>query len=332
MAALQKFPAHYIRWFITLIKWSVTLGLLYLLYLQLFEKKHLQDLMTAYLTGNKSPAWPYLLLSFVLMPVNWLLEARKWKMLTSGFEGLSLRQSLASVLSGVSVGILTPGRIGEYGGRLARISPQNHAKALGATFTGSVAQNTTNLVLAIPLSYFFLNSWTDATFGYSLTFVFLALVIALVSLGIYFNMPGLAGVLNKWPLLKNKQQWIEKLSFAESYHRKMLWQVLGLSGLRFGVYTLQYLCVMWCLRADVDIGLLSGAVATIYIVQSGMPLPPLTALMARSELAILVWGHTGVDAGTAMAATFTLWMINLLIPAFAGLVLIWNSKYFSKHT
>ena len=52
------------------------------------------------------------------MLVNWSLEAYKWGALVDRFQSLSFSKKLISVLMGLSIGFLTPNRIGDYAGRL----------------------------------------------------------------------------------------------------------------------------------------------------------------------------------------------------------------------
>ena len=61
----------------------------------------------------------FALLAFVLIPLNWGLEAWKWKYaLRQLYPDYSFREACKGVIAGVTTGIFTPNRIGDYAGRL----------------------------------------------------------------------------------------------------------------------------------------------------------------------------------------------------------------------
>src|SRR5512135_2918364 len=64
-----------------------------------------------------SQAWKFwLVISLVF--VNWGIEARKWQVLLRTMQPFNFFTAYKSVLSGVTLSINTPNRIGEYGGRI----------------------------------------------------------------------------------------------------------------------------------------------------------------------------------------------------------------------
>jgi hypothetical protein len=58
------------------------------------------------------------------------------------------------------------------------------------------------------------------------------------------------------------------------------------------------------------------------LLQTAIPLPPIVGLLARGEVALKIWGISSQNDLSILAATFTLWVINLIIPALIGLVFI----------
>jgi hypothetical protein len=65
-----------------------------------------------------------------------------------------------------------------------------------------------------------------------------------------------------------------------------------------------------------------AGIATIFLVQASVPLPPAMGLLARSEIALFVWGFFTQDHVDILAATFSLFVINIAVPALLGLVFI----------
>jgi uncharacterized membrane protein YbhN (UPF0104 family) len=54
----------------------------------------------------------------LLMLVNWLTEALKWKYVTRELSNISNWQAIEAVFCGLTWAVFTPNRIGEYGGRV----------------------------------------------------------------------------------------------------------------------------------------------------------------------------------------------------------------------
>jgi len=71
---------------------------------------------------------------------------------------------------------------------------------------------------------------------------------------------------------------------------------------------------------------LLACVAIVYLIQSSLPLPAMLSLLARGEIAILVFSMFNVNEISILATTFGLWIINLLLPAFFGLILLWKIR------
>ena len=79
----------------------------------------------------------YLSLLFMLMFIQWFVEAQKWRFLLYKVQYLKLGQSIKAIFSGLSVSFLTPNRTGEFLGRIIFISKGNRIKASIITFIGN---------------------------------------------------------------------------------------------------------------------------------------------------------------------------------------------------
>lgn len=311
---------------IRVIKIVFLLVFIWIIYKQLTQNQGITNFAETFSSKKLSWKWAYLAICFLLMPINWYVESKKWQLLMSPFEKIGLNKAFKTILAGISLGFVTPARIGEYGGRLITSDPNIKPQVITATLLGSISQNGCNIAFGLLFSYYFLKSIFSATYLNALTFTLLIGVQIVALILIYFNLPKVAGWINA--LLPQKLQWRYKglLSIMAAYNRKLLVKVLSLSGLRYGVYFIQYLCIMYFLGINSDMLLLSSNIAGIYLVQTGIPLPAFLSIFARGELAIFVWGNIGIDHVTALMATFCLWFINLIIPAVLGFLILFNTN------
>ena len=83
--------------------------------------------------------FPFFLL-ILLMPLNWLLEAFKWKVALQGIQPISIWTAFRATLSGVSFSVLLPNRVGEYLGRVLYLPTDKRATAVAVTMVASMSQ------------------------------------------------------------------------------------------------------------------------------------------------------------------------------------------------
>jgi hypothetical protein len=122
------------------------------LYRQISNKPHL-DVQWAQIK-NSWTNWKFWLVIF-LMFVNWGIEARKWQLLVKHIHRFSYYRSFKSVLSGCSVTMLTPNRVGEYGGRILYVEDGNRIKAISLTIVGSISQLLVTMMMGCLGLFFF---------------------------------------------------------------------------------------------------------------------------------------------------------------------------------
>ena len=104
----------------------------------------------------------FLVITFLLMFLNWSLESYKWKYLLNGVEDISFYQAVKGVLSGLAIGFITPNRVGEFAGKIAYLKSENRANGAVMSFIGSSSQLLVTIqagLIAIAVSKF--NSTID---------------------------------------------------------------------------------------------------------------------------------------------------------------------------
>jgi len=134
-----------------------------------------------------------LVLLFLLMLLNWGIEAVKWQMLVKPVQPQSFFEALATVLSGVSVAIITPARLGEFAGRIVRLKPELRFQGFVCSVTGSISQLSVTLLAGISAFPFLIFCYTDFMNQYPPFLFYLLCFICLLSclliLLFYFGLP-----------------------------------------------------------------------------------------------------------------------------------------------
>jgi hypothetical protein len=140
-------------------------------------------------------------------------------------------------------------------------------------------------------------------------FAALAVSVLTVMYALYFNLPRLA------PL---GRRFGRDFSLLTAFNRAELGGLLAWALLRYTVYSVQYWLLLRFFAIPVDTWTAFAGIATHFLVQTSVPLPPVAGLVARGNVAVYLWAGFGATAVSALAASLTLWMINLIIPALIG--------------
>lgn len=313
------------------IKTFVLLFLAVILYFQLFVRHDISDLSNQFTDSiSLSFGWVYFAAVIVMMPINWILESTKWNVLVNKFQPFGIKKSIFSVLSGVSMAIMTPGRIGEYGGRLVGIKSENRSKAILANLISSLSQNIINIGLGLIMALIFFNTYKEIQQGVFLSLVFASTLLVCVLLLAFFRIDLIDGLLAYLPRYK----WVEKVrasvSSFTSIDTKTLFYILGLSFVRYSVYLGQYVLLIFFFGVTDQIVPAILGVSTLFFLQSNLPLPPALSVLARGEMAIFLWSVFTTNVLGIVAATFSLWIINLVVPSILGAMIISQADLFEE--
>lgn len=275
-----------------------------------------------------------ILIVIILMPLNWALETQKWVNLMRPIEKVSFKKAFSAVLAGLTVSMFTPNRMGEYGGRMLMVSPENRIRSVFATLVGSMSQW---LVLVggglIGLLVLLMTAAVPAGFQF---YAWTVLVLGMGILGFvgfcYFRLAWFTERAMQWRLTRKWAQQLHKNLFRH-YQLQELAQALKLSGLRYLVYSLQYFCLLACFGFEMSWLESFSAILFVFLLQTGLPIPPSAGLLARGSIAVWVFSWFAVDAAyplialqsAVLASTFVLWLINVLLPATVGGLFILKS-------
>ncbi|MEW6469297.1 MAG: lysylphosphatidylglycerol synthase domain-containing protein [Bacteroidota bacterium] len=282
----------------------------------------------ASLFSNMNPSRSYLLgLVLVLMPLNWSLEALKWRMLVARLEPLSFFRALQGVWCGLSVSIFTPNRVGEFSGRIFLLEKADRIRAALLTFAGNAAQVFVTLGMAA-LSFVLwrlfgleLPAHDESAYYYSqgvlngvsltglLSFIF---ALSLAALVLLFR----GRITNRHALV------IRSISAPE--WRKLIWLSLA----RYMVFLLQFYLLLRLFDVDVRFGAALILIPLVFFLITVIPTFALTEIGVRGSAALFLFSLVSDNESGILAASLLLWMINLALPALAGLFLIFRLKFF----
>ena len=302
----------------------------YMIYRSLLHQPHLGE---RWRDIRDSLVWPrsgLLLATIGLMLVNWGIEARKWQLLVRQVEPFSFRKAYFSVLTGVSISLNTPNRVGEYAGRVLYLQPANRLRGISLNMVTSVSQLIVTMVMGIAgLCYLLTVFTTDMLGSHGLTPFWMHVILyggAIFCAGtiiLYFRLSWLVRILEGIPGMQRIKPYI---SVLDHYEWPLLARMLLLSAIRFVVFVTQYILMFRLLHVEVTWAQGFWAVSVLMLILALIPTIAIAELPIRLEaskafLNLFSPNDLGIDA-----ASFGIWIINLIIPALLGSLLILGIK------
>ena len=264
-----------------------------------------------------------IVITALLLFFNWGLEALKWQYGIRKIESISFFKSFKIVLGGITLGLLTPNRIGEIPGRALFLNKDIFKELTLKTLVTSFGQVIITLLLG----------------GCGLLFTYqhfnisnpIILIIALVfgtviSLLVYFKVNKLELIFNRIKYLREKEVFtaLSSFSFAE------LINILSMSLVRYIVFSLQFylvLMAMGVMLIEIEEIML---IPVCFMLASFIPTILVSEIGVRGSVALFVFGLISDMDIQIILASVLLWVINVGFPALMGLYNLKTLKIFKE--
>jgi uncharacterized membrane protein YbhN (UPF0104 family) len=298
------------------------------------QVRHQPDLKTSWIKIKQSIQSPEiwnLVIVFFLMFVNWAIEALKWKIVIKPIQPLSFFKSFRAVLSGVSFSVSTPNRVGEYLGRILYMDEGKRLKAVSLTIVSSISQLMITLFFgAIGLFYLsgriVKSEMTSSPIWLQMVQYGVILVLAILTV-FYFRLYFFTKLIDKWLARSRYAGFIQSL---KSIHATLLLKLLSLSAIRYVVFIIQYFLLFELFEVTVNWWQCFEAVSVIFLVLAIIPTFAIAELGLRGKVNLKLLALFSANSLGISIATVTIWLINLVVPAIAGSLLIVSIKIFKN--
>lgn len=251
-----------------------------------------------------------------LIFLNWSAEALKWTLLLKNISKTSFVKALNYVLTGVTVGFITPGRSGEFAGRMILMPNDIRLKSLPLSFLGGIAQVIPLVLIALILSitqhFNPLGRFLDVTI---LSISIVLFLIAFFEIEFFIRLPIAKSVFKKLNI---------ESADLPNFRSKIL--ILIVSFVRYLIFSLQYVLLLSLLGGSVSDFI--APVSWMLLLQSLSPAVALLDFGVRGSIAFWVFSAYNLFQPSILSAVFLIWFFNLCIPAIMGyfLILNWNEK------
>jgi hypothetical protein len=323
MAAIKAFNTKYRVIILFSVKILLFIFTVHYLYKYVWQSDSLSQLFPALknaLHSNKKIF--FLLVSVVLIFVNWGFEALKWQKLIHKFTDVSLSNAFKAILAGTSMGFWIPNRTGEYLGRLVFVAPEHRINTVLATFIGSASQLLITLLAGSAGLIYYLYFQVESRF-ILLGAGMISTAFAVVSVIIFLNFNRVKHLL---PRIKFVNSFRKYAGVYSLYSPIDLAEILIISGLRYLVFCSQFLFLLYVFGVEINWVNAFFMILLTYLVQTAVPTTALTELGVRGAVSLYFFNLFTADIAGVLAASYALWLINLIIPGCVGLVFLMLAK------
>ncbi len=304
-------------WLNYILGGSISLLLLWGIYIQVQKQLDKVDPDALWQTGPDTFLW----LCLLLMPINLLLEAKKWQLLAGSAQPLSYKGALASYLGGIAFSMVTPNRIGEYPGRLLYLKRKNTLRLISVSVLGALAQLFTLFIYGT-LGLLFFNLRFDNPY---------ALIILILCASMTFILAIAYWKFETWSPLIERIKWLKKFNvykkLLKRFTAKEQLTILLISILRYSIYTAQYLFLLYWM--NVSMPFFEGFMMCVlfFWVITVIPSITLVELTERGQVSLYLFHHYSENTVGILSATIGIWCINLILPAIVGSILLLRMRF-----
>lgn len=264
---------------------------------------------------------------FLLMFVNWVLEALKWLRLTRLLSPMSVWKAIESVFCGLTWAIFTPNRIGEFGGRVMFLPNRKRIHGVFAMAVGSFGQNVVTNVLGASAMVWFLYTYLHLGLIIMIGVTTMAFVLILSMLVFYFHIKWMVSLLNSIKFLKKFHRFFDIMG---KYKTAELISIMWFCLSRFLVFTFQYYLLIHMLVPQIAILQMTLMMFVFFFINSAIPSMDMLDLGVRGFTAGTLFSYITHQTLAIVVAVSLIYIINLVIPAILGSVFVLKLKFFDR--
>jgi len=280
-------------------------------------------------TIKPRPIWEALLVAkydlvlfaALLMPLNIFLQERKWAYLVKlAHPEATPGETWGSLLGGYSFGIVTPGRIGEYG-RSLLIRNADPIRLIGLTIIDKFYN--LGLTTAVGLPALFTLPWALSTATGYVLYALLGLFVVIDGFLLYLALdprPVRSLMYAAQIMLPKGKRVAQLMGGLDRFGIPQARRTLLFTLAHYSVFLVQYFLLINALSSLDFLASVRGAAAVLFT-KSAIPIA-IGDLGLDQLVSVQFFGQFGITSEAAFNASILLFAINVVTPALAGLFFV----------
>lgn len=305
--------------FFALIKIGIVVIAFYFIYQKLTKSDDLH-FYTFYQFSVKNHIFSFKNIVFlvILSFFNWFFEILKWQCLVSEIKKICFKTALQQSLGALTVSLLTPNRIGEYGAKAIFYKKEFRKRILLINLMSNVMQMSMTCVFGVVGFGFFASKYAVKLDYYKIILVLLSILLAFGFI-VYFLKK------SKFTI---KGFSLEKLKvFIKNFNKKPIFLGFLFSLLRYLIFSFQFYFLLHIFKVEITYLNAMMVISCMYFLSSIVPTISLFDVVIKGSVALYLFGVVGIDELVILSITTLMWILNFVMPSMGGSYYVLNFKY-----
>ena len=222
-------------------------------------------------------------LVIVLGMLNWLLEAVIWRLLAGRLQAISLKEAFMGILYGVSLGMITPRRVGEIAGRAMVLKPEHWWRGMVINTAGSITQLGVSLVFGLLSVAFVLFQGSTAS-SFPLGFPLGALAV------LFILLVTAKPVISRLLLCPKLPGWARVIDVFSGLGLKEMGMILILSVSRYSIFLIQFYMLLAVFGIPLPMFYSMLLLSVVFLILAAIPVSALGEAGIRGSVVLLAYG------------------------------------------
>ena len=320
MLKIRSVALNHKKLLLFVIKIFIAVIILYLL----INKISIEQILQAFQLARIK----FIVLSFLLLFFNLFLQYKKWKLLVGLFKpDVRTYEILSSLLAGLTLGLVTPGRVGEFG-RVLFIKNSKWTNLVGLVLIDKLFALVVIYLFGLFGFFYFLQLKSNLLIWLPLKIVLLLLLFIFLFFILHPQLLKMV-LIRFFPFLNRYKKISQIFSSLDDFKSKHAYKLFSLAVLHVITYVMQFYLLI-C--AFTSVHLFKGLLAIVSTMMAKTLLPvSFGDLGIRESAAVFFFSHFNVSQAAAFNASFLLFLINVFIPGLTGLVLILVNRFYDNN-
>ncbi len=260
-----------------------------------------------------------LILVLFIMPINWGIESYKWKIITYAIEPITYKIALKSVLTGICIGNIAPGRAMEFLAKIYFFKSENRPRVTILHFINGLFQMIITVLVGVLSIVYKMN---EANQSQALLYLILSVGFCLI-IAFCWCILNIDFIQQKLSFIK----WFKQFDGAEKnkLSKPLILKLITLSFIRYTIFTSQFLFIYLVLSHQTDYFQVFASIAAYFMLTSIIPMISFIEPAIRAAIALFVFKNNGNDGVIILSSTIV-WLINVIVPSIIGYVIILKEK------
>ncbi len=300
---------------------------LLVMFIYRFFSIQLDDLLKAVAASDKTKLWA----SFAIMPLIMLLQMTKWfQLLKLADEEIRFTDAASSLLAGMTLGIITPARLGELG-RAWFLKDIPQLKVVGLTLVDKFYSTLAYFIWGLLSLIIFLTlNYSPALLTNMMLIAGILFVYILIGSAVLYPVKVGKTLIAINKKLFRREQLVEIASIISSVKRKKVFLLIGLAT---SVWFLVVIELWLLLNAFSEVKFFAGAISasSAHFTKTLFPIT-FGELGIREAAMIYYFNHLGVTEVASVAAALLIFALNVFLPSLVGAIFLRRLKIGRKVT